>query len=196
MAGHAGGAGGRPGNRWSPVLWSAAGLMLLAPLVATQLTDEVDWDLHDYAVFGAMLIGAGIACEIAARRTDSAAYRAATALAVAAAFLLLWMNLSVGLIGSEDHPANLAFDGVLAVGITGAALARLRPLGMARALTATALAQTLVAAAALLAGSGPAGAKGAGDILVLNGIYVMLWLTAAWLFRRAARQPSAAGSAP
>ncbi|MBQ0823226.1 hypothetical protein KBI52_23840 [Microvirga sp. HBU67558] len=196
MAIHAGGAEGRRGNRWRPALWSVAGLMLLAPLFAAQFTDGVDWDLHDYAIFGAMLLGAGFTCEMAVRSTGSTAYRAATVLAVAGAFLLVWMNLAVGIIGSEDHPANLVFDGVLAVGITSAALARFQPYGMARALTATALAQALAAAVALIAGWGSAGAKDTGEILFLNGFYVMLWLTSAWLFRRAARQQIGAGSAP
>ena len=43
------------------------------------------------------------------------------------------------------------YFGVLAVGMAGALIARLRPRGMARALFATALAQALVAAIALIA---------------------------------------------
>jgi hypothetical protein len=56
---------------------------------------------------------------------------------------------------------------------------------MARALFATALAQALVATIALIAGlglpwSGPA------EILMLNGFFIALWLTSAWLFWKAA----------
>jgi hypothetical protein len=51
------------------------------------------------------------------------------------------MNLAVGVIGTEDDPANLMYVGVLAVGIIGAIIARFRPHGMARTLFATALAQ-------------------------------------------------------
>jgi len=45
--------------------------------------------------------------------------------------------------------------GVLAVGIIGAIFARLRPLGMARVLLATAVAQMLVAMIAQIAGWSP-----------------------------------------
>src|SRR5688572_8042949 len=60
-------------------------------------------------------------------------YRFAVGVALAAALFLVWMNLAVGLIGTEDNPANLLYGGVLAVGIIGAIIARFRPHGMARA---------------------------------------------------------------
>jgi O-antigen/teichoic acid export membrane protein len=116
----------------------------------------------------------------------STAYRFAAGVALAAALILVWLSLGVGIIGKDGDPANLMYFGVLAVGIIGAIVARLQPHGMARALFATALAQALVAAIALIAGlglpwSGPA------EILILNGFFVVLFAASAWLFRRAAR---------
>lgn len=118
--------------------------------------------------------------------TNRTAYRAAIGLMLAAAFILVWLSLGVGIIGRDGDPANLMYFGVLAVGIIGAIIARLQPHGMARALIAMALAQALVAAIALIAGlglpwSGPA------EILLLNGFFVALFTGAAWLFWRAAR---------
>ena len=153
-------------------------LLLLLPLVAMQFTDEVNWDAADFVIFGAMLVGAGGAFELAARRTGNKAYRAAVGVALATAFILIWMNLAVGIIGSEDNPANLMYGGVLAVWLIGAVIARFQPHGMARALVATAIAQALVAVIALIAGLG--------FTLMLTGIFAALWLGSAWLFRRAA----------
>lgn len=121
------------------------------------------------------------------RRTNRTAYRSAIGVALAAAFLLVWLSLGVGIIGKDGDPANLIYFGVLAVGIIGAIIARLKPNGMARALFATALAQALVAAIALILGlglpwSGPA------EILGLNGFFVALFGGSAWLFQRAARE--------
>jgi hypothetical protein len=178
----------RRGNRWRIVAWSAAAVLLLLPLVAMQFTDEVNWTAADFVVFGAMLAAAGGAFELAARMTRNAAYRAAVGVALAAAFLLVWANGAVGIIGSEDNPANLMFGGVLAVGLVGAAVARFRPPGMARALVATALAQALVAVIAA--------ASGAGYIFVATAFFGALWLASAWLFRRAALEPAAAGAVP
>lgn len=124
MAGNAQTGGGRRGSRWRSAAWGAAALILLLPLLAMQVTDEVDWGVTDFAVFGAMLIAAGGTYELAARMTGNTAYRAAVGFAIAAAFILVWMNLAVGIIGTENNPANLMYGGVLAVGIIGAIIVR------------------------------------------------------------------------
>ena len=141
----------------------------------------MNWSPADYVFAAALIGGVGLAYWLAVRTTDSRAYRAGAAVALAAAFLLVWINAAVGIIGSEDHPANWMYFGVLAVGMAGALVARFRPRGMARALAATAATQALVVIVALVAGLGfmpqaPAGA-----------FFTALWLLSAWLFRRAAR---------
>ena len=93
----------------------AVAFILLLPLFAMQITDEVAWDLADFAIAGALLFGTGVAYELLARKAGIIAYRAAVGVALAAALLLVWMNLAVGIIGSEDNPANLMYVGVLAV---------------------------------------------------------------------------------
>lgn len=188
MAGNTEHGGGRRGSGWRMARWGTAALVLLLPLVAMQFTDEVAWDLTDFVVFGAMLAGACGTYELAARVTGNGAYRAAAGVALATAFLLVWINLAVGIIGNEGNPANLMFGGVLAVGILGAVVARFQPHGMARALVATALAQALVAVIALIEGFGHAS--------ILTGCFVALWLTSALLFRKAAQEQSFAGAAP
>jgi hypothetical protein len=179
---------GRRGSRWRTAVWGTAGLILLLPLLAMQFTEEVAWDLADFALFGAMLFVACGTYELAARVTGSTSYRAAVGVALATAFILVWMNLAVGIIGDEGNPANWMYGGVLAVGIMGAIMARFQPHGMARALVGTALAQALVAVIALIAGLG--------YTLILTGFFVALWLTSARLFRKAAREQSPAGAAP
>ncbi len=178
--------GGRRGSRLRIAAWSAAALILLLPLVAMQFTDQVVWDVADFAIFGVLLVGVGVTYELAARMTGDTAYRAAVGVALAAAFILVWVNGAVGIIGSEDNDANLMYGGVLAVGVIGAIIARFQPRGMARALFATALAQALVAVIALIAGLGSPW-SGPLEIVALNGFFVALWVGSAWLFREAAR---------
>lgn len=176
--------------------WVIASVILLVPLLAMPFTDEVAWDATDFIVMGAMLFSACGAWEWAARTTGSIVYRAAIGVALVAAFILIWINLAVGIIGSEDHPANLMYGGVLAVGILGALIARFRPHGMARALAATALAQGLAGVIALIAGWGSTGANGPAAIMVLTAFFAALWLLSAWLFWRAAREQMLASAAP
>ncbi len=73
-----------------------------------------------------------------ARKPDNTAYKSAVYLALAAALLIVGINLAVGIIVTEDNPANLIYIGVLAVGIIGAVIARFLPHGMVRAMFATA----------------------------------------------------------
>jgi hypothetical protein len=195
MAGNTENGDGR-GRLWRIAPWAIAALILLLPLVAMQFTDEVVWDANDFAVIGAMLFGACGAYELAARTTGNIAYRAAVGVAVVAAFILIWINLAVGIIGSEGNPANLMYGGVLAVGILGALIVRFQPHGMARALAATALAQGLVGVIALIAGLGSTEANWPGAVVFLTGFFAALWLVSAWLFRKAAQEQASADAAP
>lgn len=122
-------------------------------------------------------------------------YRFAFGVALAAAFVLAWLSLGVGVIGKDGDPANLMYFGVLAVGTIGAVIARFRPHGMARALLATALAQALVAVLALVLGLGLPWSPPV-EILALNGFFVALFLGSAWLFQNAAREQPHAGAGP
>ena len=164
--------------------WLGAAALLLLPAVAMRFTAGVDWGAEDFVVFGAMLAAACGALELLLRRPADPWYFAAFVLAVATAFVLLWANLAVGVIGAEDHPANALYLGVFAVGAIGALLARLRPRGMAWTLAATALAQAAVALAAILVWS-VAWAAAVGP----NLPFVALWLLAAAAFGRSARRP-------
>lgn len=118
-------------------------------------------------------------------RINSTAYRSAISVALAAAFILVWLSLGVGIIGRDGDPANLMYFGVLGIGIIGSLIARFQPRGMSLALFATAIAQTSVAAIALFAGLGYPW-SGPLELMVLNGVFVALFVGSAWLFRRAA----------
>ena len=185
MAGNAEKGGRRRWSRWRMAGWTAGAFMLLLALVAKQFIGEVSW-VDNLAQTGALLIGVGIAVELVSRKTGEAAYRAAVGLALGSALLLSWVNGAVGIIGSEDNDANLMYGGVLVVGAIGAVIARFKPEGMARALFATALAQTLVAVIALVGRMGSP-YSGPLEIVTINGFFVALFVGSAVLFSKAAR---------
>jgi hypothetical protein len=111
-------------------------------------------------------------------KAGTTVYRAALALALAAAFLLVWFNAAVAESGDSPGPM---FFGVVAVLIIGALIARFRPRGMTYALSATALAQALVAVIAMIAWGQYL------ELSILNGFFIALWVGSAILFRRATR---------
>ncbi len=165
-------------NPWRELVWGAAGALLLLPLGAMQFTREVNWSLGDFVAFGGMLLVACGSYELATRLSGNTLYRAGAGMALATGFLLVWVNLAVGIIGAENNPANLVYAGVLLVGIAGALVAHFRPSGMRRALQATAAAQALASALALAAGETVAAG--------LSLLFALPWLASAWLFGRAA----------
>jgi hypothetical protein len=179
----------------------ATAFILLLPFLAMQFhvrlpdpggsTDEVAWTLFDFVFAGILLFGTGLTYELIARKGGTLAYRVAVGLALAAAFLLVWINGAVGIIGSEDNPANLLYGGVLAIGFIGAIVAFFQPNGMARTLFATAIAQALVPVIAQIIWTpqvASAESPGIVRVFVLNSFFVALWVGSALLFRQAARK--------
>jgi len=171
---------------WRMIGWGLAGCVLLAPLVAMRFTEEVNWTASDFVFAGLLLGSVGLGVELVVRRSGHPAYRAASVVALAAAFLLVWINAAVGIIGGEHQDANVLFIAVPAVALLGAVAARFRPVGMAWALAATALAQALVPVIASTFGPGVRALAWSPQVLVLSGFFAALWLSSAWLFRRAA----------
>jgi hypothetical protein len=176
---------GRSGQGWRAAVWGGAAALMLAPAVATRLTDEMKWDSVDFALVGIMLLAACGAWELAMRKTRSRPFSAAAIVAVGTAFLLFAVNGAVGYIGDEDNPVNLLFFGVLTLALGGAIIVRFRAEGMARTMAVTAGAQ--VAAAALAVAMVP-DVRG---FLVGTAMFVPLWLLSSWLFARAAREARA-----
>ena len=170
--------------RWSrPAVWLGAASLMVLPVVAIRGIDAAAWNPPGDFIFLALLLaGVGIAYELAVRVSDRNAYRVAAGIALVAGLFQIWINLAVGIIGSEDNPANLIYALVLAVAAGGAVVARLRPLGMARTMAATALAQALASAVVWVAGLGFTGP--------ITIFFVGLWFASALLFRRAAGDKS------
>lgn len=179
--------GAQGGQGWRIAGWGLAALLLLLPLAAMQFTDEVDWSPGDFAFAAILFGGVGLVLELTFRRSAQVAYRCGVGVALAAAFLLIWINGAVGIIGDEDDPANLMYGVVLAVALVGAITPLFSAAGVARAMIAAACVQAMIAAIAFFAGLGAHEPPGPGGILLLNGIFVALWLLSAALFRRAAR---------
>ena len=178
---------GRGPEWWRIAMWGGACGLLAVPLIAMQFTGEVDWTGGDF-LFAAVLLG--LACgtiELAARVSGDWAYRGGVILAVAASFLLVWVNGAVGIFGNEGNPANLMFLGVIAIAILGAVFAAFRASGMMRAMLAAAVAQALVSVIGFVAGWTSPGQAGVYEAALNFALFTPFWLASAMLFRRASR---------
>lgn len=166
-------------GRWSPwriAGWTLAALLLALPAVAMRFTAEVVWTASDFVVMGVLLGAVGLGIEYLVRRSTSVAYRLGAVAAAGTAFLTLWVNLAVGMIGEPDNAYNLLFGVVLLIAGAGAGLARFRPGGMAYAMLAAAAAQAVLGA--IGSAADPRGG-------LFSAGFGLLWLVAAALFSAA-----------
>ena len=167
-------------NRFRPLIWGVATFLLLLPAVAMQFTSEVNWTGSDFVVMGVMLATVCALYELAVWLSGNTVHRAAFGIAVLTGFLTVWVNLAVGMLGSENNIENLMFAGVLLIAAVGALVANFRPRGMARAMEAAALAQLVVCVIALLIGFRERG-------VFFAACFAVPWFVSAQLFRKAAR---------
>lgn len=175
-------------NWWSILIWSGAGALILLPFVAMRFSTEVNWTAADFVFAGVMIGGSCVVLELALRLTRSWAYRGGIALALAAVFLLVWINGAVGIIGNEDNPRNLLYGCVIMTAIGGAIGAGARAAGMARAMAAAAVA--MMFAWAMAATGGGYAPPSAGGFLALHLFFAMMFGGSAALFRKASHDPA------
>jgi hypothetical protein len=79
------------------ILFGIIATLLLIPLVAMQFTNEVNWTALDFIVMGLLLLGVGTGIEYILRKTKSKNQKIILVGAAIGAFLLIWIELAVGL---------------------------------------------------------------------------------------------------
>lgn len=77
-------------------LWS----ILLLPIVGSQFSSEIQWDLADYSVAAFLLTATAIGIEIILKINLSKAVKFGVLIVFFLCFLLLWAELAVGIFGS------------------------------------------------------------------------------------------------
>ena len=189
----------RRGSLWKRPAWITA-LILVIPVLGNHFVDGWNWPLPAFILVGTLLFGTGLTYELVTRKAATIAHRAAVAIALATALLLVWMNAvwrsdAIEMVGNEN-PVNSMFFGVPIVGIVGAAIARLRPNGMACALFVTALAQALVTVIVLIIWLPQITSWVPVEVRMFgtNAAFAMLFVGSALLFRKAARGEPAPGA--
>ena len=86
-------------KRLTGILLTVA-IILSIPLIAMQFTSEVDWDLRDFVIMGVLLTGTGLMCELVMRKVKTFGGRLLIIGAILGVFLLIWVELAVGIFGT------------------------------------------------------------------------------------------------
>lgn len=155
----------------------------MLPLLASQFVEDWHWGLRGFLMAYLLFFFIGMAIALVSRRMGLWSYKAGVAVALLTAFGLAWSTM-VHVSGTEN-PANLWYFSVLAVGLAGAMLSRLRPPGLS--LTLFVMASTLALLSLIL----PSGAPP--DLALRMAIGhaggVLLFAAAGVLFRHASMPP-------
>lgn len=185
----------RPRPIWQgPAIFAAIALMF--PITGSLLIRDWHWHPIAFVVVGLLFFAVGMIFQLLTRHSGSWAYRAAVGIACTATFGLMWGSL----VQWADVTRFAAFYFVVpVVEVVGAAFARLRPAGMARALFVTAAVEMLLVTVGLLlllreapdaTTWTPPEVRGfAGNV-----VNALMFAGAGFLFRRSARSQSAASS--
>ncbi len=169
--------------------WSMVAILLLLPAIAMLFTDEVQWTLSDFFFAAVLLGGTGLLVELVVRRRTDNAYRTAAAVALLSTLLLGWSNAAVGVVASGANAANILYMALIALVFVLGCVVRFRARAMASVMVVVAVAQALITAVAFA--QELVGAEETFAVVVINGFFIALWASAAFLFRKAAHRQQA-----
>jgi hypothetical protein len=154
--------------------WRIAGWGTMATLLSIPALFDFPWSPGDFVVMGILLGSVGLGIEFLVRRSGSAFVRLGAIVGVLTCFLTIWVNLAVGMIGSENNPYNQLFLFPILIFIAGTFVTKFQPRGMTYVLLAAAAVQLLLGAGGL--GTDLRGAR-------FSMIFSLFWLFGAGLFR-------------
>jgi hypothetical protein len=161
----------RPSRFLNP--WRVAGWGTLATLLALPAILRFPWTASDFLIMGLLLGSVGLGIEFLVRQSGSTFVRLGAISAVLTAFLTIWVNLAVGMIG-DGEPYNLLFLIPLALVLVGGVMVRLRPESMVKLALLAAALQVAIGLGGY--GMDPRGA-------ILSAMFGLFWLFTAALFR-------------
>lgn len=172
-------------NLSRPVFWVAliTLIILSIPLVAMQFTGEVKWSASDFIIMGSLIFSTGLSYVLLTRSSPNIIYRLAFAIAVGSTFLLVWINLAVGLIGSGPNTANLMYAGIVAIIIIGTFISRFTAKGMERVMFIVTFTLVLFVVIQLLAKMNQYPDSSAIEIIGVNAFFATLFAVSGLLFR-------------
>lgn len=87
-------------NKRLVTILAIATAILFIPLIAMNLTNDVNWTLFDFIVGGVLLVGTGLTLEFILRKIKKLKYRIIFGSILFVVLFLIWAELSVGIFGT------------------------------------------------------------------------------------------------
>ena len=166
---------------------TALGLLLI-PIVASFFVKGFLWTTSDYVFAFILFLVPTLVYRIITRTATNFKYRLAIAFALLTGFATVWINLAVGIIGSEDELINLVYFGVLALGLIGANIVRFKPEGMVKVMAVMTAALIPITFAALVLGYQNLPHSSVMQIIGVNAFFGVLYAQSAFLFKYASEK--------
>lgn len=177
------------GENWTRWLWVGATGLLLVPFVAMRLTSEVNWGLGDFIFAGLMLAAFCGVVQLAVRCSSKAIYRWAMVLAALGGLAVIWVNLAVGIVASEDNDYNLVFLTIILAATAASVAVRIRAEAMAKIMPVTAIALLVALGVGQTLGSDELHDTRTAEWIGVT-MFAGMFALSAILFRRAGRRTS------
>ena len=86
-------------KRFLTILGTAMAI-LLVPLIAMKLTNDVNWKIFDFMIAGILLVGTGLTLEFILRKIKTLRYRILLGIVLFLVLFLIWAELAVGIFGT------------------------------------------------------------------------------------------------
>lgn len=87
----------RRGVRWRMLRWGLIAAVLTTPVVAMQLTDDVNWTAADFLFVAVLLVGAELIYKLATWKVGGSAYRLMVGAALLLVVAIVWADAAAGL---------------------------------------------------------------------------------------------------
>lgn len=162
-------------------------LLLMIPFFAMLFSSGVDWSLGDFFFAGILLFGTGFTYVLLTRKANTSTYKAGAAVGLFTGLFLIWVNLAVGIIGSEDNPVNMIYFGVIGFGILGAVKSRFKSHGLSITMFVLSFVLFLIAVVVLIYAwiqNADFTTRKIMTYIGAHGLFILLFLISGVLFRQ------------
>ncbi|MBT3648110.1 MAG: hypothetical protein HN542_07715 [Flavobacteriales bacterium] len=75
-------------------------IILTIPLIAMQLTTEVDWTTMDFVIAAMLLVGSGLIISLIIEKVQNSTQRIVAIIGIVLLLILTWAEMAVGIFGT------------------------------------------------------------------------------------------------